>query len=215
MVKKHSDNPSRAGTLSLVGHALALDFANTSSGRGGPEYLDHFREPADVVNWAEHAGVLDAPSARRMRKCLASAHPAFASFFDDALVLREAIHRAAGAITMRTAPPEADLATIKAFCVRAIAAAELAPGPNFRWTWPTNPPVPEAVLGPVALSAVGLLREGDLTRLKQCPGEHCGWLFFDLSKNNSRRWCDMAVCGNRTKARRHRQRHSFTATEAG
>jgi len=39
-----------------------------------------------------------------------------------------------------------------------------------------------------------------------CPGEGCGWLFFDTSKNRSRRWCAMEDCGNRAKARRHYRR---------
>jgi predicted RNA-binding Zn ribbon-like protein len=72
------------------------------------------------------------------------------------------------------------------------------------------------VLGPIALSAVDLFRGGQFERLKQCPGPSgdCGWLFFDRSKNNSRRWCEMSVCGNRVKVRRHRERH-FTAEEVG
>ena len=46
--------------------------------------------------------------------------------------------------------------------------------------------------------------QGSLERIRECPGQGtCGWLFLDLSKNASRRWCDMRVCGNRAKARRH------------
>ena len=56
------ESPSRAGTLDLIAGALALDFANTASGRGGPQHLEHLREPAHVLIWAEHAGVIDAPS---------------------------------------------------------------------------------------------------------------------------------------------------------
>jgi predicted RNA-binding Zn ribbon-like protein len=44
-----------------------------------------------------------------------------------------------------------------------------------------------------------MLREGQFERVRQCP--ECGFLFFDRSKNNSRRWCDMATCGNRAKLR--------------
>ena len=50
------------------------------------------------------------------------------------------------------------------------------------------------------------MAEGDPTRLKQCPGEHCGWVFFDMTKNKSRRWCEMSVCGNRAKAKAHYRR---------
>lgn len=55
-----------------------------------------------------------------------------------------------------------------------------------------------------ALSAVELLTSPDLGRVTRCSGEGCAWLFVDASKNRSRRWCDMSVCGNRAKARRYR-----------
>ncbi|HSO48667.1 MAG TPA: CGNR zinc finger domain-containing protein [Rhizobiaceae bacterium] len=55
-----------------------------------------------------------------------------------------------------------------------------------------------------ALSALRLAAEPPVERLRICG--HCGWLFLDRSKNRSRMWCDMAVCGNREKARRHYRR---------
>ena len=65
-------------------------------------------------------------------------------------------------------------------------------------------PALDQVLWPVAQSAAELLVQGSLERIRECPGQGtCGWLFLDLSKNASRRWCDMRVCGNRAKARRH------------
>ena len=70
MVSKHTDQPSRAGSLSLIGEAIALDFANTASGRSGPERLDHLREPEHVVAWAEHVGIVDTDTAVRIRKRL-------------------------------------------------------------------------------------------------------------------------------------------------
>ncbi|MBX9455617.1 MAG: CGNR zinc finger domain-containing protein [Rhizobium sp.] len=55
-----------------------------------------------------------------------------------------------------------------------------------------------------ARSALGLVASPDTKRLKICP--NCEWLFIDRSKNRSRTWCDMAVCGNRSKARLHYHR---------
>jgi predicted RNA-binding Zn ribbon-like protein len=43
-------------------------------------------------------------------------------------------------------------------------------------------------------------------RLKACPGAHCGWLFYDASRNASSRWCSMSICGNRTKTAAYRKR---------
>jgi predicted RNA-binding Zn ribbon-like protein len=58
----------------------------------------------------------------------------------------------------------------------------------------------------VTAAALALLRNPPAGRIKTCPGENCGWKFLDRSKNRSRRWCDMAVCGNIAKAREYRAR---------
>jgi predicted RNA-binding Zn ribbon-like protein len=47
---------------------------------------------------------------------------------------------------------------------------------------------------------------GTWRRLKSCPGPHCGWLFYDGSRNASSKWCSMSICGNRTKTAAYRQR---------
>ena len=49
-----------------------------------------------------------------------------------------------------------------------------------------------------------LLTDGPLTTIRVCEGRSCGWLFLDTSRNRTRRWCDMKICGNRAKARRYR-----------
>jgi len=61
-------------------------------------------------------------------------------------------------------------------------------------------------LWPIALSAAELLASGDRLLVKVCRSETCRWLFLDTSKNHSRKWCDMAICGNRAKASRYYSR---------
>jgi predicted RNA-binding Zn ribbon-like protein len=125
------------------------------------------------------------------------------------------VHRIAAAIAVRQAPDQKDLSVLSASCARTLAKATLEMGSDgARWRWPSVEPIPETVLGPIALSAIGLLRESDPKRIKQCPGEHCGWVFFDMTKNGSRRWCEMKVCGNRAKAKAHYQRHKYRAEPA-
>lgn len=51
-----------------------------------------------------------------------------------------------------------------------------------------------------------LQSQGAWPRLKACTEEECRWAFFDTSRNHSRTWCSMDVCGNRTKTRRYRER---------
>ena len=64
-----------------------------------------------------------------------------------------------------------------------------------------------------AVSAMKLLDESLRSRVKICPG--CDWLFVDRSKNRSRIWCDMAVCGNRAKASGHYSRRKLLQAGAG
>ena len=62
----------------------------------------------------------------------------------------------------------------------------------------------QEILGAVA--RLGVL--GELGRVKICPADDCRWAFYDTSRNGSRQWCSMALCGNRAKARAHRARQS-------
>jgi hypothetical protein len=61
-------------------------------------------------------------------------------------------------------------------------------------------------LGAIAAAAVALSGDGRWDRLKICPADDCRWAFFDRSRNHSRTWCSMRVCGNREKARAWRER---------
>ncbi|MGH1561773.1 CGNR zinc finger domain-containing protein [Mumia sp. DW29H23] len=62
------------------------------------------------------------------------------------------------------------------------------------------------VVAEVAAAAARLAIEGRLERVKICPADDCRWAFYDRSKNRSRQWCSMEVCGNRAKVRTHRER---------
>lgn len=64
----------------------------------------------------------------------------------------------------------------------------------------------EAVIAAVSMSYAELLVNGELDRVRECANPHCTWLFYDESRNASRRWCDPAACGNLQTVRRHRRR---------
>jgi predicted RNA-binding Zn ribbon-like protein len=68
-----------------------------------------------------------------------------------------------------------------------------------------------AALGRVVCDVAKARTLGTWDRLKLCPAEDCLWAFFDSSKNRSRRWCSMNVCGNRTKTRTYRRRQAANA----
>jgi hypothetical protein len=59
---------------------------------------------------------------------------------------------------------------------------------------------------PVVESAADALVIGELVRIRRCADSRCPRVFYDSTKNGRRRWCDMATCGNRAKAARHRTR---------
>jgi predicted RNA-binding Zn ribbon-like protein len=201
---------SRAGSLPLVGSELALDFTNTSSGRGHATHQEHLRAPTDIIAWARHAKVL-APADGDFAVATVTADSALgARLLKRALALREIIYALGTEIAARRKTPGDlvnALAHVHAAC---IAHARLTPhGAGFVWAWDPREAVIEAILGPITLSALTLLTQADLSRIKQCAGDHCGWLFFDTTKNKSRRWCEMEVCGNRAKQKRHQARLRF------
>ena len=194
---------SRANSLPLIADDLALDFANTESGRGFPSHQNHFCEPANVVEWLRHAKALRAVEAEWLR-IRVSEHPDLAAdLLARAIELRAAIHDIGAALGRRSKPSGAALASLSALHAQFVAQAELAPGvTSCRWLWSVRASPVEAALGPIALGAVRLFTEGDFHRIRECGGHACGWLFYDRSKNNRRRWCEMEVCGNRAKQRR-------------
>jgi predicted RNA-binding Zn ribbon-like protein len=92
-----------------------------------------------------------------------------------------------------------------------VALNQAASGAAFEIRFsPTGPRFTPTTSGTVA-GAIGLLLaiagrsmiDGSWPRLKICPGFHCGWAFFDYSRNRTGRWCSMSVCGGRAKARAH------------
>jgi predicted RNA-binding Zn ribbon-like protein len=62
----------------------------------------------------------------------------------------------------------------------------------------------DGALGRILAVAYTAMVAGNWTRLKACPRDVCGWIFYDRSRNSSSRWCAMSVCGNRTKTKRFR-----------
>ena len=197
------DLPSRAGSLDLIADDLALNFANTESGRGFPSHQNHFRDAGNVVDWLRHAEALPVEEADWLRKRVSERTDLAGDLLAQAVALRAAIHGVGEALGRHAKPPEAALASLSALHARCVAKAELAPGiAACRWAWNVRASPVEAALGPIALAAVRLFTEGDFHRIRECGGHACGWLFYDRSKNNRRRWCEMEVCGNRAKQRR-------------
>lgn len=199
--------------IGLVGGWLCLDLANTVEPRCGAAERDHLRRYADLVAWAGHAGALDdeAHEADLLRG--ATDRPAAArASFARAVALREAVYEVFAAIARSTAPAATDLEVIqRGYAAAARSATLVSAGGRFAWTWPRADL--DRAWYPIAGSAVDLLTTGPLERLKMCPdGEGCGWLFIDVTKNNSRRWCSMETCGAEAKIKRQTARRRARRT---
>lgn len=195
---------SRAGTMNLVGGALCLDFTNTVNGRTPEIRGDKLERYTDLVAWGAHTGILSEGQAGTLLHASAR-HPADAdAVLLRARKLREAIYRLLTARLERQAASPADLDTLNAAVAEAQAHMQLAPGAGgYVWQMGDAPQALDRVLWPVAQSAAQLLTSNRLDLVRPCGGPDCGWLFVDSSKNHSRRWCNMADCGNRAKAHRH------------
>jgi predicted RNA-binding Zn ribbon-like protein len=188
--------------------AVCLDFANSVSGT-----REHPREElfsyADLLAWCRSAGVVTDAEASRLAEVAAAAPVAAAAVFARAIALREAIYRVFSAVAAGRPVATADLALVNAELASAQAALQLVARPDgFAWVWPVAPAATplDRPVWPLARAAADLLTSGHLDRVRECDGVTCAWLFVDHSRNRSRRWCDMADCGNRAKAHRHRQR---------
>jgi predicted RNA-binding Zn ribbon-like protein len=115
--------------------------------------------------------------------------------------LREAIYRINSNVVAAKPPVEKFLRGLTATHAEMLARATLTSHEDsYEWAWHPKAELAAAILGPITLSALELLLNADFSRIKQCRGNHCGWLFYDSTKNKSRQWCDMSVCGNRAKA---------------
>jgi predicted RNA-binding Zn ribbon-like protein len=126
----------------------------------------------------------------------------------QAVALREALYDTFTAVARQSAPAPADLNTLNHHLAGALARARVAAqGDGFAWQWEEGPAL-DRMLWPVARAAADLLTAPEVSRVGQCADDRgCGWLFLDMSRNHSRRWCAMNDCGNRAKARRHYRKH--------
>ena len=196
-----------AETLELVGGHLCLDFANTVNTRDEAMRREYLTGYDDLVGWARHAEILTEPEAEALLHSAARHPDLAAAALGRAVALRETIYRIFWAIVEDRDPEGTDLAAMNFVLREASSRLELAPSAGgFVWTWLVEEDELDRVLWPIAGSAANLLTSTELGRVRQCARQGCDWLFVDLSKNQSRRWCSMNMCGSRVKSRRYYRR---------
>ena len=199
-------------TFELTGGALCLDLANTLEYRPTARPVDYLRSFGDLLAWGEQAGAVAPAQAETLRRIAVRRRPAAGAVLKRARALRETLFTIFAAVAMRRAPPEAALASLNAALAGALRHARIAgAGRRFRWTWNNQRGDLDRILWPVIRSAAELLVDERLDRVRECGADNCAWLFLDTSRNRTRRWCDMTVCGNRAKARRYYRRNRKAA----
>lgn len=189
----------------LVGGDVVLDLVNTVAWRLAPARRRERIPTAEaLLDWLARLQVVDSATAEVMRAA-ARADPALAgAVVERVRRLREDVHRVLLAVIDRRPPADADTHALRAAMVDALASAQLSSVVPLRWAMlPAGLPDLPAALG---LEVWRFVQFTDLTRVRQCADQNCGWLFLDASRNASRRWCSSADCGNRARARRHYQR---------
>jgi predicted RNA-binding Zn ribbon-like protein len=177
----------------------ALDFCNTRAGWGAPEPREYLTSYDHLLVWSREAGLTAAPAAAQLHRSAKREPAQAARVLERALALRDGLY------AVCTDSSSAAWDTVAAEARNASAAAVLvqdAP-PGRRWVIPESAGLDLPALE-LARAAGALLASTDLETVGRCPGEGCGWLFLDT--RGRRRWCTMAVCGNRAKARRHATR---------
>jgi predicted RNA-binding Zn ribbon-like protein len=192
----------------------ALDFVNTLGNRFAeagprellPDYLDllAFMEQSRVLNTRQLTALRKRSHSARAGKALARAHE-----------FRETLASAFYEIAANGKPPHESLKRIEEhsleaqshrqlFWVRTGAGNEALQ--RAIWNWERMENNVELPLWAITLLAADLLTSHEITHVRECGSPTCRWLFLDTSKNHSRRWCDMTICGNRMKARRYQAR---------
>jgi predicted RNA-binding Zn ribbon-like protein len=187
---------------------LPLDFANTAEWHGTPEPTERLNSFRDLVGWSWAAGLLSDQETQHLMDEARRQPEEAARIYARAIEIREAIYQVFSAIAAdRTVPADA-LITLNEALVAALQHARVITSQEgFEWGWSNTENDLEHMLWPIVRSAADLMTSEDLERVGECADDRgCGYLFFDTTRNRSRRWCNMQSCGNRAKARRHYRR---------
>ncbi len=190
-----------------------LDFINTFElEKAGP--VDHLADLRTALEWMRTHNLLHADAVASY-STRAAGDPAFAARTLERIRRTRAAMRELVDATVERRPPARDhLAEINR-ALRTHYVYVLVPAPDGVSLDHRHEGDP--VEGAIARLTESIAREvsqGHVDRLRTCANDTCRWVFFDTSRTGRRRWCDMATCGNRAKAARHRERRKEAVAPA-
>jgi predicted RNA-binding Zn ribbon-like protein len=186
----------------LVAGHLALDFANTLDYRYDRDRLiDLLPTYERFLAFCRQSGIIQAAQMRKLLDGLSEL--ASRRVLKEVIELREALYFLILSTVRGRSPDESDLRVLNRFLSEARAVDEV--GWHQRRFVRSRRDVTERPDGPLRLvvdAAVVLITSSDIYNVRECSENTCRWFFLDRSRNHSRRWCDMQLCGNRSKAKR-------------
>ena len=197
-----------AETFRCPGGDVCLDFCNSGQGLRGSHRTEWITGYEDLIDWLVAAGSMPEEQGLRLRKLASDTPELAASVWIRAMRLREALFRVIHAVAqdIGTGAPE-DLRLLESEHAATLSLACLSRiGERYAWSLDPSSTSLHAALQPVVQAGLRLLTSESLIRVRRCGSPTCFWLFVDETKNRSRRWCEMASCGNLAKVRRHREK---------
>ncbi|HEY4383423.1 MAG TPA: ABATE domain-containing protein [Ktedonobacteraceae bacterium] len=199
--------------FSFSGDHLCLDFTNTLDNRMTEKPTERLKTYPDLLSWCVQAELITPEQATRLREMAQRAPLEAERVLAQAIELRELMRRIFLASAEERLPADEDLKLLSAKFVETMAKGQLAfTGQQYAWQWPITEGMLDGLFGFIIPAAIELLTSRELSLVRICAAEDCGWLFLDVSKNHSRRWCDMKSCGNRAKVRKFYQTRATKAS---
>jgi predicted RNA-binding Zn ribbon-like protein len=202
----------------FVGDDLALDFLNSVAVPGSEE-IEWLANGDDFVAWLEQAHAV--PTSELSQICARSGSRALDAVASEARELREWFRGFVGkhAGEPLRSPALRELKLLNQLLERDDIYRQIAATPShdsgehersghqaLRWQTRRRWQNARTLLLPIAEAIGDLICQQDFTLVRKCEGPTCTLWFLDVSKGHARRWCSMAVCGNRAKVATHRAR---------
>ena len=194
--------------LPSLGGDLSLDFVNTVHDRHEEPLRDLLQNYLDLVTWVYYADAISDSQKEFLLKIGCENQCSADQIYKDALQLRETFYEFILTVINQDEVSATNIQLINQWLSKAFSNLELAQlNGHFVLDWNAENFELESVLWPIIRAFADLVTSEDINHIKQCG--NCGYLFVDNSKNKSRRWCSMEICGNRVKARRFAEKARF------
>lgn len=190
-------------TLELDGGSLCLDFVNNVRNRLEHPLYEFITNPSAWLRWVHRVSLVDSSEEERL-KIYISQHPVKAQQELKRIIkVRELLYRIFRSLANKEIPTTQDIKVFNKELSQSFRniSIDITEDLNIKENWNDESYNLLFTLHPLMKSAYELLISETLNRLKEC--DHCGWIYLDRSKNNSRRWCNMKTCGNTEKTKKY------------